>query len=153
MQYCKAKTKSGAACRAPAGPGGLCFFHANPDKAQTLGQIGGRKNRSQLPENPAASSLSAADLAGILAEAIRDVRSNKMAPRTASALSQLCNSAHRIHQTADVEARLARLEQQLVEQESEASVDTDSTSSRGKDETLNGSDAQTGDVSAEGGEA
>ena len=147
MQHCKAKTKSGAACRAPAGPSGFCFFHANPDKAQALGQIGGRKNRFQLPEPPAASSLSAADLTGVLAEAIRDVRSNKMAPRTASALSQLCNSAHRILQTADVEARLARLEQQLVEQETGASVKTDPPSLRGNDETHNGADVQTGDVS------
>ena len=45
MQTCKSKTRTGATCRAPAGPDGLCFFHANPDSAKALGQIGGRKNR------------------------------------------------------------------------------------------------------------
>ena len=39
---CKAKTKSGKPCRAAATEGGLCFFHANPDKASELGRIGGR---------------------------------------------------------------------------------------------------------------
>ena len=48
MQTCKGKTRTGAACRAPAGSGGLCFFHANPDSARTLGQIGGRKNRRSV---------------------------------------------------------------------------------------------------------
>lgn len=54
---CKGKTASGAACRAPAGPSGFCFFHANPDRAKTLGQLGGRGNRRstgldvQVPDN------------------------------------------------------------------------------------------------------
>jgi hypothetical protein len=125
---------------------GLCFFHANPDQARTLGQIGGRKNRSQLPEPPAAGSLSAADLRDILVEAIRDVRSKKITPRTAGALSQLCNSLYRVLQTADLEARLARLEQQLAEQESRTSVDTDPAGSRGQDEPCGGMDAQPDDV-------
>ena len=43
MQTCKGKTKTGAACRAAAGSGGLCFFHANPDSVRTLGQLGGGK--------------------------------------------------------------------------------------------------------------
>jgi hypothetical protein len=72
MQRCNGKTKAGAPCRAPASSGGLCFFHANPDKAHILGQIGGRKNRSQLPEPPALGSLSAGDLRDILAEAIQE---------------------------------------------------------------------------------
>jgi len=41
---CKANTKEGRPCRAAATEGGLCFFHANPNKAVELGRIGGRKN-------------------------------------------------------------------------------------------------------------
>ena len=146
MQRCNGHTKAGALCRAPAGNGGLCFFHANPDKAHALGQIGGRKNRSQLPEPAAAGPLSAADLRDILVEAIRDVRSKKITPRTAGALSQLCNSLHRILPATDLEARLARLEQQLAEQESRTPVDTDPTRSRTHDETGGGPDARAGDA-------
>ena len=70
MQTCQGKTRAGAACRAPAGSGGLCFFHANPDSARTLGQIGGRKNRRsvgvdlQVPDNMTAADLSRGPLAG-----------------------------------------------------------------------------------------
>jgi hypothetical protein len=41
---CKAIAESGKPCRADAAEGGLCFFHANPDKASELGRIGGRGN-------------------------------------------------------------------------------------------------------------
>ena len=67
MQTCKGKTRTGAACRAPAGSGGLCFFHANPDSARALGQIGGRKNR----ENEAAG---AADAAACPMQAASEIR-------------------------------------------------------------------------------
>jgi hypothetical protein len=141
---CRGKTKAGNPCRAAATAGGLCFFHANPAKARTLGQIGGRRNRSRLPEAPAACSLSAADARDTLSEAVRDVRSKKMTPRAASSIAQLCNSLHRFLQTADMEARLARLEQQLAEQGSSTSVDTDPTGSRNQEETRDGAHAQTG---------
>ncbi len=144
---CRGKTKAGNPCKAAATAGGLCFFHANPAKARTLGQIGGRRNRSKLPEPPPAGSMSAADLCDTLAEAIRDVRSKKMTPRAASAISLLCNSLHRILQTADIEARLARLEQELAEQASRTAVDTDPTGSPTQDETRDGAHAQTGGVS------
>lgn len=38
---CKAQAKSGKRCGAAATAGGLCFFHANPNKASELGRIGG----------------------------------------------------------------------------------------------------------------
>jgi uncharacterized protein DUF5763 len=57
---CKAKTKSGKPCRAAATAGGLCYFHANPDKASELGRIGGRSNRHSASE--AADPLPALDM-------------------------------------------------------------------------------------------
>ena len=145
MQRCSGKTKAGLPCRAQAGSGGLCFFHANPEKAQALGQIGGRKNRSRTSEPPAASPLSAADLRDYLVEAIQDVRSNKITPRTGAAISQLCNTLFRVLQNADLEARLAKLEQRLAE-EARTSVDSGPTSSGRTDETCSGAPAQSGDV-------
>jgi len=153
MQHCSAKTKTGAPCRAPASSQGLCFFHANPEKAPVLGQIGGRKNRSRLPEPSVAGPLSAAGLRDILAEAICDVRSKKITPRTASALSQLSNSLCRVLPTADLEARVARLELQLAGQESPTSMNTDPTTSGGEDQTGSGMGVQPrdGKTAASGG--
>jgi hypothetical protein len=42
---CKAKTTKGTPCRAAAGEGGLCFLHANPENAKTLGRRGVQNNR------------------------------------------------------------------------------------------------------------
>ena len=127
---CRAKTKSGKACRAPAGAEGLCFFHAHPDRARSLGQIGGRKNRRapvidlQVPDN-----MTATDLRNVTARAIRSLLSGELGTREASALAQLCNSFYRVLPTADLEARLVRLEQQLAEQTSGMPTEIDSTSS------------------------
>jgi hypothetical protein len=73
----------------PATAGGLCFFHANPARARELGRIGGRKNRQQLPELVVPTAMTAAELSRLLSEALRDVWSNKLAPRKAAAMSQL----------------------------------------------------------------
>ncbi len=54
-------------------------------------------------------------LRSILADAIRDVRLKKLSPRSASAISQLANSLHRVTPSAELEDRIARLEQQLAE--------------------------------------
>jgi len=115
MQTCDAITKTGAPCRAPAGPAGRCFLHSHPEKARLLGQAGGRKNRHQLPDPPSADPLTAVDLRNILADAIRDVRLKKLSPRSAGAISQLANSLHRVTPSAELEDRIARLEQQLAE--------------------------------------
>lgn len=122
-QPCSGKTTTGEACRAPAVEGSdRCYFHADPSRARTLGRIGGSKNRAQLPEPPAAGSLNIVNLRDIIGETIYDVRAKKIGPRVGGALAQLCNAAHRILQTADLEARLARLEQQLAAQENETLV-------------------------------
>ena len=146
MQTCKGRTKTGTACRAPAGAGGLCFFHANPDSAKSLGQIGGRKNRRSVVDLEVPDNMTAADVCKVTGQAIRLVLSGELKAREASALAQLCNSLHRGLQTNVLEARVARLEQQQAEQESLTSVDTDATGSPRQEEGRGGTDAQPGDV-------
>ena len=91
MQTCQGKTKAGAACRAAASTGGLCFFHANPDSAKTFGQIGGRKNRRSVVDLQVPDNMSAADLRNVTAQAIRLLLSGDLHPREAGALTQLFN--------------------------------------------------------------
>ena len=124
---CRGKTKTGAACRAPASAGGLCYFHANPDNAKVLGQIGGRKNRRSVVDLQVPDNMSAADLRNVTAQAIRLLLSGEMHAREAVALAQLCNSLHRVIPSADLETRVTMLEAQLAQEESETSSDRDST--------------------------
>jgi len=116
--HCKGKTASGAPCRAPAGPSGYCFFHANPDRAKTLGQLGGRGNRRcteldvQVPDN-----MSIGDVRNLEVQVIRALLSGKLKARDANALVQLCNSLHRIIPIVDLEIRVAALEKELAQQD------------------------------------
>ena len=114
MQTCKGKTRTGAACRAPAGSGGLCFFHANPDSAKALGQIGGRKNRRSVIDLQVPDKMTAADVCKVTGQAIRLLLSGELRAREASALAQLCNSLYRVIPTAELEARVTMLEGQVA---------------------------------------
>ena len=113
-KQCKGKTKEGTPCRAPAGPEGLCFFHAHPEQAQVLGQAGGRKNRSRVFESADADEpVTMETLRKAVGKAIPDLLSNKISPRTASGLAQLTNALRPILQH-DLESRISKLEQELV---------------------------------------
>ncbi len=129
MRHCKGNTRTGASCRAPAGEGGLCFFHANPDRAKALGQVGGRKNRRSIVDLQLPDNATAADLRHVTVQAIRLLLSGDMHAREAGALARLCNSVYRMIPTADLEARVAMLEEQVAQEESGTSPGRDSTGS------------------------
>ncbi len=116
MARCQATTKAGKPCRAPASAGGLCFLHANPTRARELGRVGGRKNRQQVPELPAAKSMTLAQLNEVLIGTLHDVRSKKVSARRASTVVQVCAALQRMLPAGDLEARLSRLEEQVAEQ-------------------------------------
>ena len=115
MQTCQGKTKAGVACRAPAGLGGLCFFHANPESARALGKMGGRKNRRSVVDLQVPDNMTAADIHKVTVQAIRLLLSGDMHAREASALAQLCNSLYRLIPMANLEARVTTLEEQVVQ--------------------------------------
>ena len=115
---CKAKTKSGKPCRAAATAGGLCFFHANPDKASELGRIGGKSNRRVVGENTDALPTlhTAIAVRDTVARLIGDVYAGKVHPRVAVGLAPLMNlqlRAIETIETRDLERRIAELEKAL----------------------------------------
>jgi hypothetical protein len=85
---CTGRTKSGQPCRAAATEGGLCFFHANPNKAVELGRLGGRKNRHHLagPGDGLPAMNSLADVRKTIDQIIAEVHSGKLQPKIAGAL-------------------------------------------------------------------
>jgi hypothetical protein len=114
MQICKSFTRTGAACRAPAGPGGLCFFHGNPDSAKKLGRIGGRKNRRSAIDLEVPENITASGLSKLTGQAMRLLLLGELGPREASAFAQLSNSLSRVIPTAELESRVTMLEQQVA---------------------------------------
>jgi hypothetical protein len=109
---CIAKSKAGKSCRAAAGSGGLCYFHANPETAKRLGQIGGMKNRKftgidlQVPDN-----ITATDLCKLEVQVVRGVLSGDIPARDATAVGQIFALLHRHLPIADLERRIALLEE------------------------------------------
>ena len=144
---CQGKTKEGTLCRAPAGPDGLCFFHAHPEQAQVLGQAGGRKNRSRVFELADADEpVTMETLRKAVGKAIPNLLSNRMSPRTASGLAQLTNALRPILQY-DLEARISKLEKELVEMKIKAlDKDRSSASNDERDQSSSASSDSDKDV-------
>jgi Family of unknown function (DUF5763) len=116
MDVCRATKKDGTACRAPAGREGLCYFHADPDRARSLGQIGGRKNRRvPLFSDLEVAEMSATELRNVDGLAIRLLLAGELGTREAIALAQLSNAIQRVLPMAELENRLRKIEQQLAE--------------------------------------
>ena len=86
---CKGRTKAGKPCLAAATEGGLCFFHANPDKASELGRIGGRGNRHASPgrADPPPNSDTARAVQDMVTQLIGDLYSGKINPRMAAGMT------------------------------------------------------------------
>jgi hypothetical protein len=116
---CQGRTKSGKPCRAAATAGGLCFFHANPNKAAELGRIGGSKKgrvvQSSEPRPTVDNAIAVRDLA---AQLIADVHAGKIHPKIAAGLAPLMNLQLRAIETSNLELQLAKLEERLARLES-----------------------------------
>lgn len=108
---CKARTKNGKPCRAAATGGGLCFFHANPNKASELGRIGGKKNRHAAGNNDSLPPLGTAiAVRDTLSRLIGDIHSGRVPPRVGAALAPLLNLQLRAIEASDLEGQIAKFE-------------------------------------------
>ena len=113
---CRGRTKAGKPCRAAATEGGLCFLHANPNKAAELGRIGGRKNgRSRLDAEPLPELNSATAVRDTVNRLIADVYAGKLNPRIAAGLAPLMQLQLRAVEKTGLEQRLQEAEQKLDE--------------------------------------
>lgn len=117
---CKALTKDGQPCRAPAtSPDGYCFFHADPSRASRLGRSGGKKNRRSQIQIQIPEKIDAAALRDLTMQGLRAIASGDIDSRAATAFFGGCNCLQRQLQTIrdeEVERKLAKLEQMVAEQ-------------------------------------
>jgi hypothetical protein len=115
-EQCKARTKAGGPCPAPALEGGLCFCHAHPDRLAELGRQGGQKNRrwktdvSNLPERPLTT---VGEVSELLEETINRVRQRPFDLRAANAIGFLAGILLKALDQR-LEERLAHLEAVLL---------------------------------------
>jgi hypothetical protein len=111
---CQALTKADKPCGAPAGEGGLCFFHANPSKASELGRIGGRRKRYTAGANadPLPTLDNALAVQQVVARLVAEVYAGTIHPRVAAGLAPLLSLQLRAIETTDM-LRLELLERRL----------------------------------------
>jgi len=111
---CRAKTKAGRSCAAPAIRGSeFCALHSDPNRAAELGRKGGARNRKAYGGELQNVSVpeSAWDVKRMLAETMAEIRSGKIDPKLGSTLGYLGTALLRAFEVADFEQRLERLEQ------------------------------------------
>jgi hypothetical protein len=113
---CKTRTKAGKLCGAAATAGGLCFFHANPNKASELGRIGGRSKRRAAAENgdPLPVLDNAIAVQETVARLITEVYAGRLHIGTATGLVPLLNLQLRAIERGDLDQRLAKVENLLL---------------------------------------
>ncbi|HKV82055.1 MAG TPA: hypothetical protein VJP02_28160 [Candidatus Sulfotelmatobacter sp.] len=102
------ETATGASA-AKVTEGGLCFFHANPNKAVELGRIGGRKG-SKIPvgSEPLPNLDSPMALRDTVTRLITDVYAGKLHPRIATGLAPLMHLQLRVLEKTDFEPRKSK---------------------------------------------
>jgi hypothetical protein len=132
---CRAQAKSGKRCRAAATEGGLCFFHANPNKASELGRLGGRSKRKVSLEiaDPLPALDKATAVRDMVARLIADVYSGKLHPRVGAGLAPLLNLQLRAIETTDLEKRVGKLEALLAEAQFENDLGGGRRDGKGQD--------------------
>lgn len=111
MTACKGKNAKGEACRAPAGAGGLCHLHGNPDRAKELGRAGGRKNGhfNGVPID-VPDKMTMNDVTELTTKAIKAVLNGDLNPRQSEALTKLLNLQRQNVASVGLEERFAALE-------------------------------------------
>jgi hypothetical protein len=118
---CQANAKGGEPCRAAATAGGLCFFHANPNKASELGRIGGKNKHpagtqsvDPLPKLEKASAVQEA-----VDRLVADVYAGKVEPRVATGLASLLSLQLRAILITNLERRLDKVERLLSKEKTQ----------------------------------
>jgi hypothetical protein len=112
-KHCKAKTKAGSPCQAPAVECGLCFCHAHPERLAELGRQGGQKNRRWKHDEcdlPTIPLKSIGEVSELLEETINRVRRGPFDLRAANAIGFLAGILIKALESGRIEDRLAHLE-------------------------------------------
>lgn len=118
MKRCKGKTKSGAACSAPAGADGFCTFHSPAHgKARAMGRKrGGERHRVPHVADSSTVKTPIRDVPGVMqlldVAAIDTLAQENSAQRT-KALVAVALAYFRGLEVGEVEQRLGAIEQAL----------------------------------------
>jgi hypothetical protein len=111
--HCEATTKAGAPCRAPVRPNsGFCFWHSPELATERLAaRSKGGTNAHGGGESGHVRIRQVADLLDLLEIAAGDAMSREPSISRARCLCQVAQTAGRVLEVADLEARVVALEE------------------------------------------
>ena len=98
---CRATTKAGSSCAAPAIRGGTyCALHADPERAGELGRRGGLRNRKMYvdAEQEASAPTSVGEVKKMLAETMAGVRSGTIDPKIGTTVAYVAAALLRAYE-------------------------------------------------------
>jgi hypothetical protein len=117
-------TKKGSSFSVAARDGGLCFFHANPNKASEMGRIGagliGITMYLPSPGDPLPDLTSVTAVSDTVIRLITDVYTGKLHPRIAAGLAPLMHLQFKALEKTELGQRIARVEKRLSEAKKQA---------------------------------
>jgi len=102
--------------------GGLCFFHANPNKASELGRIGGKRRKALIPQGSAEPRPKVETVAALMetvSQLIDRVISGRLHPRVAAGVAPLLNLQLRTLELGEIDPRFVEFEKRLLKLEVE----------------------------------
>lgn len=110
---CRAKSRSGAQCKARVVTDGLCAFHADPALAAKLGRKSGAARRGastdlSLDVQP---PTNASEVRELLGKTIAELLGRRLEPRMASAVAYLSGVFLKAVEVSSIEDRLTKLEE------------------------------------------
>ena len=95
--------------------GGLCAFHADPQRAAQLGRMGGSKNRRHdalgSETEPLRPPQTAKEVKDLLAEAMAGIHAGRLEPRMGSVIAYLGTALLKAMETTDYQERIEALEE------------------------------------------
>jgi hypothetical protein len=117
---CRAKTKAGASCRAPALPGrDVCIMHA-PDMANKIAAArmrgGEAAAKLRLLQGRRLRLEHQGRLARFLSDLAEDTLAGSVSPDVCRAVVSACSTLRQVVETAELERRLEALEARLAQQ-------------------------------------
>ncbi len=116
-EQCQARTKVGGPCGAAATSGGLCFFHANPARANQLGGLGGMKKSRGTQESellPLPSPTTVASVRDAIARIVDALYVGRIDPKVALAITPLLDLQLQVIEMSDLTEQIARLESKVT---------------------------------------
>ena len=110
---CKARTRSGAHCKAAATPNGFCSIHSDPGRAADLGRLRGESRRCPEGQIDLAAPKTAADLHKALSQVFSEVGLGKIGAKLGTSLAYITSVLIKTIEVSDHEVRLRAMEQMV----------------------------------------